>query len=239
MSDPNKYFWSEEEIAKLRELYPTIPNKEIAKILGRTELAVKAMAIRLGLKKDPNYLVNLPTRIKKGQHLSPETEFKKGHVPPFKGKRLPEALRRRLAQVGFFPKRGEHRSPQTEFKKGHRPWNKVKDIYGFSIRDLKDEHLLANYIIDNPKEFGYVKVYLCPASNFDLLGIKEDGSVERVELEHGLSDFLYHHDPSECDRVIAIYNTKKPFPLPYIIVDRRRFAEYVKKLIDETRGLIY
>jgi hypothetical protein len=220
MSDPNKYFWSEHEIAKLKELYPTTSNREIAKVLGRTELAVKSMAIRLGLKKDPDYLGNLPSHIRKGQHLSPETEFKKGHMP------------------------------LHSFPKGHIPWNKglkgirlspktgFKDTYGFSLRNLRSEYFLANYVIDNPKDFGYVKVYLCPASNFDLLGIKEDGTVERIELEHGLSDFLYYHDPSECDRVIAVYNTKKPFPLPYTIVDRKKFAEYVKKLIDKTGGLI-
>lgn len=47
-----------------------------------------------------------PTWIKKGQRLSPETEFKKGHTP--------------INPIS----KSEHRGKETEFKKDRKSWNK-------------------------------------------------------------------------------------------------------------------
>ncbi len=49
-----------------------------------------------------------PYIIKKGQHLSPQTEFKKGQPSRNKGKHFTE----------------EHRNKISDSKKGHIPWNK-------------------------------------------------------------------------------------------------------------------
>lgn len=60
----------------------------------------------------------------RGIRLNPDTEFKKGNIPPFKGKK------------------GIHLSPETEFKKGIIPWNwkgKIRNGNGY-ILILKPEH---------------------------------------------------------------------------------------------------
>lgn len=83
------------------------------------------------------------SEIQKGKHHSPRTEFKKGHIPWTKGKKLPKQLvekirerckgkkyalghklseeqKKKMSEI----KKGKHTSPNTEFKKGQTPWNK-------------------------------------------------------------------------------------------------------------------
>ncbi len=48
--------WSKEEIVKLRELYPTRPNLEIAQILNRTVKSIVSKAHNLSLKKEAERL---------------------------------------------------------------------------------------------------------------------------------------------------------------------------------------
>ena len=48
--------WTPEEIDKLRELYPTTPNLEIARTVGRSIKAVVSKAHQLKLKKSPDRL---------------------------------------------------------------------------------------------------------------------------------------------------------------------------------------
>lgn len=76
--------------------------------------------------------VSIGTEIKKGQHLSPQTEFKAGQETWHKGKHgvfSKEALEKMsLAKKGKLPvnpiSKGTHISPDTEFKKGQYAWNK-------------------------------------------------------------------------------------------------------------------
>jgi hypothetical protein len=44
--------WTEEELAKLRQLYPVMRNKQIARLMPpRTPMSLKQMATKLGLVK--------------------------------------------------------------------------------------------------------------------------------------------------------------------------------------------
>ncbi len=45
--------WTEKDVARLRELYPTTPNIEIALALGRSRKSVDSKAHLLGLEKSP------------------------------------------------------------------------------------------------------------------------------------------------------------------------------------------
>jgi len=97
-----KYIWEQKEIEKLEELFPVKTNRELSKIFGISIRTVIRKARELNLQKidyfrktidfiqigklastHPN---SIATRFKKGQRVSPETEFKKGHVPWTKGK---------------------------------------------------------------------------------------------------------------------------------------------------------
>ena len=51
--------WRPEEVAILKDLYPTTPNIEIASLLGRTLKSVVSKAFNEKLKKDPQRLVEM------------------------------------------------------------------------------------------------------------------------------------------------------------------------------------
>lgn len=51
--------WGRSEINRLRRLYPTRSNQEIARRLERSLSSVISQAFKLGLKKDPERLVRM------------------------------------------------------------------------------------------------------------------------------------------------------------------------------------
>lgn len=54
----HKIIWTDENIAKLRELYPTTPAVDLADIFGCSDSTVLNKAHELGLKKDPSFSTN-------------------------------------------------------------------------------------------------------------------------------------------------------------------------------------
>lgn len=82
----NGRLWTEEEKQVVRDMYPDHFASEIAHILGRTASQVQQCAAKLGVKASAE-------RIARSGHMSSEhpnviaAQFKKGTVPPNKGKR--------------------------------------------------------------------------------------------------------------------------------------------------------
>ena len=109
--------WPPDKVRKLRKLYPDHSNKEIAKRLGTTKSAVNSAAFQLKLLKSPEWKREVA---KKGQ-------FKKGYIPPNKGKKWDE----------YASKETQEKMRRTCFKKGQIPKNhkpvgwerKTKDGY--------------------------------------------------------------------------------------------------------------
>lgn len=101
----NRKYWSEEEIARLRLLYPNTSNPELAKQFGRTRHAIDSAGRAFGLAKTPAHIA-AHARLQKGARIGVEHQFKKGTVPANKGLRRP----------GFAP----GRMRETQFKKGSR-----------------------------------------------------------------------------------------------------------------------
>lgn len=48
--------WTEDELMRLRELYPDHANIDVARALGRTEKAVVSQAYQMGVRKTPERL---------------------------------------------------------------------------------------------------------------------------------------------------------------------------------------
>lgn len=96
--------WTPEKIEKLKELYPRMTNREIGKVIGVTESAVYGKSFVLGLRKDKDWM----------WERSKATQYRKGCVPPNKGKKWSE----------YMPKDKQERCRTTQFKKGHVPHNK-------------------------------------------------------------------------------------------------------------------
>ncbi|NWN92262.1 HNH endonuclease [Marinobacter adhaerens] len=115
---PYRQPWTPQQDAWLRKLYGNTPNWKIAAIMGRKLLSVRNRAVRLGLKKSPEYM----EREKPGC-------FRKGHKTWNKGM--------------AFDSGG--RSAESRFRPGHAPANKqpigteVLDTYGYLKRKVRDD----------------------------------------------------------------------------------------------------
>lgn len=99
--------WTPPQIARLRQLYPSRPTKEVAKAVGHSLSSCSKVAERLGLKKDPAYLGVMLRRVSdKLKESGKAHRFSKGHPPANKGLRRP----------GYAP----GRMRETQFKKGQK-----------------------------------------------------------------------------------------------------------------------
>lgn len=68
--------WTAAEDATMRALFASTHNQVLADLLGRTEPAIVGRAVKLKLRKTPEYLANNPTRFKPG--IVPWNTGKKG-----------------------------------------------------------------------------------------------------------------------------------------------------------------
>lgn len=108
--DTGRMQWSAVDDARLRELYPDTPTKDVARQLGRTLSSTYRRAYNLDLVKSEAFLAGPYTgRIQPGRNLGAASRFRKGNVPANKGKRQP----------GF----GPGRMKETQFAKGQASWN--------------------------------------------------------------------------------------------------------------------
>jgi hypothetical protein len=83
-------YWTNREVAELRQLYPDTGNKEIGARFGRAPKAIALMALKLGLRKS-------------ALHIAEHCRYRPGHATWNKGKAWSPAG-----------------SKATQFKKGHR-----------------------------------------------------------------------------------------------------------------------
>ncbi len=99
-----------EQVLEIVRRYPNEKSGDLAKEFNCNIYKIYKTAQRYGVTKSEAFK-NSPQsgRIQKGQRLSPKTEFKKGHIPYFKGKKLPY-------------------TPSHLWKKGNKPYNTAKDL---------------------------------------------------------------------------------------------------------------
>lgn len=92
-----RIFWNQQMLQYLQQNFATMLNSELAEWLGVSQRTVIRKARELGLEKDAGWLRDIWAErrmmavastktngnaglFRKGQHASPETEFKKGHT---------------------------------------------------------------------------------------------------------------------------------------------------------------
>lgn len=102
--------FTEKEINLIRRLYPDTDTREISQMLGRSLSGVYRAAAKLGIRKTKEYMTSLitPEFLERGM----KTRFKKGHLPPNLGKKMPKEIYEKVRP--------------TMFKKGNIPHNARK-----------------------------------------------------------------------------------------------------------------
>lgn len=116
--------FTEEEIEYIKEHYPNESTAIIAKHLNTNVNSIYNKAYRLNIKKSDEYLKNESScRFQKGCSIGKKTQFKKGHIPLNKGKKMSKDV--------------YYKCKNTMFKKGHEPHNTKYDGC-LSIRKSRD-----------------------------------------------------------------------------------------------------
>ncbi|MEW5760359.1 MAG: DUF559 domain-containing protein [Candidatus Thermoplasmatota archaeon] len=139
--------WIDEELEILKSIYPSKSKEFICNILNRhTWRSIQKKAGLCGIKRvfDGKFKKGQvpPFKGKKGIHISPNTEFKKGHITWSKGLHLPEETKKKISLklkekyligVLHHPLCGKHHTNEAKKKiseklKGKIPWNKGKSL---------------------------------------------------------------------------------------------------------------
>lgn len=100
-------------------------------------------------------------------------------------------------------------------------------VKGGIDRYLKEHHIV-DYIIKNPEKFGYKEVFLIQMNGYDLLGLREDGTVERIEVKRAAHHTKYKNHPENIDLVIAYWGSAdldKPVNIMRFDLEFRRHLE--------------
>ena len=103
----------------------------------------------------------------------------------------------------------------------------------FPIKLVKliNEDAIVNYVFAHMKEFGYEQMLLWRTTEYDMIGLRRDGKLERVEIEAHSAHFISHHH--KCDRVIAYYKTKHDLGVPITYLKRNKFLNYLHKVLGD------
>lgn len=105
--------WTSEELSFLEEFYPKLSAQEIAKRLGRKKHQIYRKAHEMDLRKPIEWIRENARKNSQENENWKATQFRKGHRPHNKGKRIENPHPNSVA---------------TQFKKGHKPHNtKEKD----------------------------------------------------------------------------------------------------------------
>lgn len=96
---------------------------------------------------------------------------------------------------------------------------------------LINEDTILTYVFSHIRAFGYTKLLLWRTKEYDLLGIKQNGSIDRIEIEAHASHFISHHH--KCDKVIAYYRTTHNLGVPITYLNRKKFLHYLDKLLGD------
>lgn len=116
--------FTREEIQYIKEHYPHTMTENIAKTLGRPKSSIHGKAYCLGIKKTKEFMQSAESGVFiKGSTTGEKTRFKKGQIPPNKGKKMDPELKKRIKH--------------TFFTKGHLPHNAKYDG-AISVRHEKN-----------------------------------------------------------------------------------------------------
>lgn len=94
-----------------------------------------------------------------------------------------------------------------------------------------NEDVIFNYILKNKEEFGYINIIIRRTPEYDFLGVRNDGSLEKVEIEVCASNFFSHNH--KCDKIISYFRDKRMETLkkPIVYLNKGKFLPFLSQLM--------
>lgn len=129
---PPRRFWTADEDALLRALYPDTPTATVAARVGHSLSSTYQRAYRLGLSKSAAFLAS-PAACRTNGRQGMGTRFGKGHVPANKGLRRPGWGPGRMKDTQF--RKGERRGVAAQH---HRPVGSQRLVDGYLYTKVSD-----------------------------------------------------------------------------------------------------
>lgn len=95
--------WTQEQLELVRSKYADMPTAELAKLAGRSVLAINGAAFKLGVHKSEEYLASpAACRLRRGDEIGKQFRYSRGHVPANKGKKSPGVAPGRMRETQFY-----------------------------------------------------------------------------------------------------------------------------------------
>lgn len=196
---PKRHYWTEAQLAQLRDLYPDHRTADLEAVIGRSARSLYEMARKLGIRKSAAFLASDQAgRLDGGR--GGRTRFPKGNIPANKGLRRP----------GWAP----GRMADTQFRAGNRPhtWQpigserlvdgyrqrKVTDT-GYPPRDWQPVHVLLWVEHHGPVPAGHAIVF----RNGDRTDIRIE-NLECISRADLMRRNTRHNLPPEINEVIGL-----------------------------------
>jgi len=202
--------WTEKEIEELIELFPHVKTETLTDKFNRNYRKIANKAHALNLKKSEEFMQsNFSGTLKKGDLRRLATQFKKGHIPPNKGKKWKQ----------YMSAEARENALKTTFQKGHLPHN-TKTDFEITIRKDKSGRYYKFIRIAKGKwvmlhVYNWEKVHgKVPKGKLVVFKTKstEDCSIENLELitrEENMRRNTIHRYPLTVKKAIRMLNKLK------------------------------
>ena len=202
-----KYHFTDEMLRELKELYPHTLSAHLAEKFNCSVSAIYYQANKLGVKKTKEFIAETSRKhIQDVNHSGRRHQFKKGAIPPNKGKKMHEYMSQEAIE----------RTKATRFKKGNIPPNHKPighervTVDGYVEVRVRDSEKQKNFELKHRLVWEKHNGKIPKGSNIQF----KDGDRQNCKIENlymisrteQISENTIHRYPNELKRAIRLTN---------------------------------
>lgn len=204
--------WSPEEDAVLRDYFPHLPTKLVARAFECSEFQIHNRAHRLGLRKTEEYLASpAACRLRRGDNVGAACRYPKGHVPANKGLRRPGWFAGRMRETQFKKGRPAHESrnyvpigtEKVDPKRGVLVRKVTDDPTIFPVMRWQPVHRMVWESVNGPVPKGHIVIFRRGMKTLVASEITID-RVELVTLRENMLRNTVHNLPAPLPQLVQL-----------------------------------
>lgn len=197
--------WTDQDIERLRTLYPGSPTRDLAILFDRSIRSVYEKANQIGLKKTREFLASgLAGRLDGVRGGA--TRFKPGQVPANKGLRRPGWAPGHMAETQFKPGQMPHNTREVgEYRitaDGYLQ-QKIGAAKGSNSKRWRGVHELVWIAANGPLPPGHIVVFKPGMRTTELAAITLD-KVECISWAENMRRNSYHNLPKPLAQIVQL-----------------------------------